>query len=100
MLDIWLLPEAVADVESAVAWYDRQEPGLGEVFEVVVEDKLSQIRERPRAFPVVLGRLRRALLARFPYGVFYLEDGQRIAVIACLHTARDPRAWRRGGSGR
>ncbi|MSR63399.1 MAG: type II toxin-antitoxin system RelE/ParE family toxin [Planctomycetes bacterium] len=99
-MDLWLLPEAIADVEGALAWYGRQEPGLDEIFEAVLEDKLIQIRERPRAFPVVLGRVRRALLARFPYGVFYFEDGQRIAVVACLHTARDPRAWKRGGAGR
>jgi plasmid stabilization system protein ParE len=100
VLEIWFLPEAIADVEHAAGWYGQQEPGLGEVFEAVLEAKLTQIASRPRAFPVVLGRVRRAVLARFPYGVFYLEEGERVAVIGCLHTSQDPRTWRRRSEGR
>jgi plasmid stabilization system protein ParE len=99
VVEIWFLPEAIADVEHASGWYGRQEPGLGEVFEAVLGDKLIQIAGRPRAFPVVFGGVRRALLARFPYGVFYLEEPERVAVIACLHTAQDPRTWKRRTEG-
>ncbi len=40
-----------------------------------------------------LGDVRRALLKRFPYAVFFriAEDG--LQVLGCFHTSRDPRRW-------
>ncbi|HEX6882674.1 MAG TPA: type II toxin-antitoxin system RelE/ParE family toxin [Planctomycetota bacterium] len=99
MRSVWFLPEAVSDLEEAAGWYSRQELGLGEVFEAAVEAKLTQVASEPRAFPVALGRIRRALLSRFPYGLFYLEEADRIVVVACLHAAQDPRSWKRRAGG-
>jgi hypothetical protein len=39
--------------------------------------------------------MRRALLRRFPYGVFFEVAETEIVVYAVFHCARDPRAWRR-----
>ncbi len=33
------------------------------------------------------------MLRRFPYGVFYLTEGERIVVIACFHASRRPKPW-------
>jgi hypothetical protein len=33
---------------------------------------------------------RRALLARFPYALFYRAEPDRVLVIACFHAKRDP----------
>jgi hypothetical protein len=38
--------------------------------------------------------VRRALLGRFPYAVYYRLDSDIIDVIACLHTRRSPSRWR------
>jgi len=41
------------------------------------------------------------LAKRFPYGIFYVVEPQRIVVLAVLHTARDPQVWQaRAGSSR
>jgi plasmid stabilization system protein ParE len=45
--------------------------------------------------PRVDNRIRRAALHRFPYGIFYILDGETIRVIAILHRARSPEQWRR-----
>ncbi len=42
------------------------------------------------ASPILFRRLRRRLLHRFPYGVFYLYDPSLIRVLAILHSSRDP----------
>jgi hypothetical protein len=43
---------------------------------------------------VVLRDIRRQLLKRFPYGLFYrLIEGQ-VVVVACFHAKRSPRVWR------
>lgn len=99
MRSIWFVPEAVSDLEEAAGRYAGREPGLGEIFEAAVEDKLIQVASELLAFPMVFGRIQRALLSRFPYGVFYLEEPERIVVIACLHAAQDPRTWKRRAGG-
>jgi toxin ParE1/3/4 len=45
--------------------------------------------------PRVDDSIRRAALHRFPYGIFYLVDGDTIRVLAILHRARSPEHWRR-----
>jgi plasmid stabilization system protein ParE len=38
--------------------------------------------------------IRRALLSRFPFGIFYrLEGGAVVVVLAILHGSRRPRSW-------
>jgi hypothetical protein len=38
--------------------------------------------------------VRRALLRRFPFGVFYRAEPSRIVVIGILHGSRDPKVWK------
>ncbi len=66
---------AAADVAEAAAWYDERQPGFGEVFLAAVDVLLDQIVEHPLRHRVAHASLRRALLPRFPYGVFYRVEG-------------------------
>ena len=56
-------------------------------------EMLEVIEAHPERFPIISGRTRRALLRRFPFGVFYILEPDRVAVTACLHGRRDPRRW-------
>lgn len=86
--------EAASDVVSARAWYDAQHPGLGDGFLRSLEKVIGLVSELPDAFPELAVGLRRALLGRFPYAIYYRVDGDGIDVIACLHTRRSPSRWR------
>jgi hypothetical protein len=48
-----------------------QRPGLGDDLGVVVGLAIDRIREFPDAYPEVLPTIRRAVLSRFPYSLFY-----------------------------
>lgn len=41
----------------------------------------------------VIPRVRRALLPRFPDGLFYAVRGDLVHILAVLHDARSPRRW-------
>lgn len=88
-------PEAEDDVADAFAWYEEQSRGLGSHFLLCVEAALSQIKRHPDASPVVHRQIRRALLRRFPYGVFYLLEDTRILVLAVFHAKRSPALWKK-----
>lgn len=89
--------EAAADVALASEWYDAQRPGLGGAFVDALERGIDLISDLPEAFPEVAVGLRRALLGRFPYALYYRLDGEVAEVIACLHTRQSPTRWRNRG---
>jgi toxin ParE1/3/4 len=39
--------------------------------------------------------VRRVLMKRFPYALFYLIQEESIVVVACFHAKRDPIDWLR-----
>jgi plasmid stabilization system protein ParE len=92
---VYVRPEARDDIEQASTWYERQRPGLGDNFLEQVLDALDRIAENPETYPVVHRQTRRAVLRRFPFGVFYRVEDDAIVVIAIMHGSRDPRAWQR-----
>jgi toxin ParE1/3/4 len=90
---VWM-SEAAAELQQARAGYDDIRPDLGERFAVAVEAAAEAIAQRPLQFPVIHRGRRRAGVRRFPYGIFFEVQENRIVVIACFHAKRDPRQWR------
>jgi plasmid stabilization system protein ParE len=90
---IVLRPEAGADLEDAQSWYEAQRPGLGDEFLAEVDALFRRIEARPLQFPKHFGELRRGLLRRFPFSVYFLKERRRIVVIGVLHQRADPLRW-------
>jgi plasmid stabilization system protein ParE len=93
-VEVRLRPEAEQDLAEAARWYEERRPGLGLEFLDEALATFSAIAERPLASAAVYGSLRRALLHRFPFGVFFLVDDDGAVVIGVLHGIRDPRRWK------
>lgn len=70
-------------------------PASGREFLAAVDTAIAAIRRHPTAYQLVDPTMRRALLRRFPYGIFFEVAGTEIIVYAVSHGARDPRSWRR-----
>lgn len=83
-------PFAKLDVAVAALWYERQRVGLGGEFTHAIREQIATIVERPKTFPVVRKKeIRRALVDRFPYAVYFIATEHRISVIGVLHTSQD-----------
>ena len=89
-----LRPEAERDIGEAAEWYDRQRAGLSLQFRTALDRIFSSIEEGPLLYAPVYRDLRRALVRRFPYGVFYVSRPEGVFIVAVLHTARDPKLLR------
>ena len=86
--------EAEADIKDAYQWYESQRKGLGESYLLCIEEALSRISRTPQTYAVIYKNIRRALIHRFPFGVFYIEGEQNIIVLAVLHARRNPQSWK------
>lgn len=84
---------AADEVAEAYAWYEDEEPGLGERFLHAVADAAGRAAAEPALYPVVRGDVRRILVGPFPYGLFYRVLREQVVVVACYHLHRDPRGW-------
>jgi plasmid stabilization system protein ParE len=90
-----LRKEARDEIEDAFEWYRGQSPLAALRFLVAVDEALARIREQPETFPLATGTLRRTLLRRFPYAVYFKVYDRTISVVGVVHGHRHPRAWRR-----
>jgi toxin ParE1/3/4 len=85
--------EAEADLAEARHWYNEQRPGLGDEFLAAVRATIQRIRRVPLAFAVAYRECRSALVARFPYVVYFRIHGDLVSVLAVMHGHRDESVW-------
>ena len=94
--------EAKADILEIVVYYEEQQVGLAEHFLGSLAGTVERARLYPEQFREIDSGVRRAVFPRpFRYNLYYRpepEAGQLI-VLAVVHQARDPQAWKRGRSG-
>ena len=62
-------PEAVAELERAMVWYNQQRLGLGDSFFQEITTAVIRIRDAPNTWPVYERGTRRFLVHRFPFAV-------------------------------
>jgi plasmid stabilization system protein ParE len=84
-----LHPIAEAELVEAMRWYADRGTGLGDALEASFSEMIDMISRNPRAYPVMAGNLRRAVLKRFPYNVVYSITEGEIQVVAFYHGRRD-----------
>ena len=84
---------ALREIGEAQEWYELQSPGLGEEFLAAMELQLKRLEQAPLLYAEVIPSVRRALLPRFPYGLFYVVRENLVHVLAVLHDARNPSRW-------
>jgi len=73
-----LTPEAEFDLDEAHLWYQRQAPRLAANFLAVVNTALASIQRHPEAYALVDPTMRRALVRRFPYAIFYEVEATEV----------------------
>lgn len=83
-------PAAVEDLTEAAKFYDSHVSGLGTDFLEEVNHTVSRIANSPVRYATVRGNIRRCMLRRFPYGVYYRETNDEIRILVIKHHSRHP----------
>jgi len=87
-------PDAERELREAVEYYEDIEGGLGYDLSVEVYAAIQRAVAYPRAWPVLEGEIRRALVRRFPYGVLYAEQEEALLIVAVMNLRREPGYWK------
>lgn len=84
---------ARSELIEAAAWYESKQPSLGTEFIAEIDRCLVLAAQQPLIYAVVYQGLRRVTTKRFPYGVYFRSNAQRLVVVAVFHSRRDPSVW-------
>lgn len=92
-LPVVLRDEAWKEFDDAFDWYNAQRAGLGLEFLAEVQRVFNRIADTPLIHPIVFADIRKAVVWRFPFAVFYRPHPDRVEVVAVFHSSRDPSIW-------
>lgn len=93
--DLIVRRRAEAQAFRARNWYESQLEALGQNFVVELDHAVRKAHENPQHYQIVHREIRRVLLRRFPYAVFFVAEQTRVIVLAILHQYEDPAKWKR-----
>ena len=82
---------ASAEVEAAISRYAQPEINQASAFVKDLERTEAHLRALPALYQKIEGEIRRAVLRRFPYPLFYVIEREEVIVLACMHQHQKPR---------
>jgi plasmid stabilization system protein ParE len=88
--DIQILPEAWGDIIKISSYYSTISDDLSLEFEHFLFASLDNIRMLPAICPIKYKNVRRKLLRKFPYAIYFLEYESFIRIIAVIHQRENP----------
>jgi plasmid stabilization system protein ParE len=77
-----------------IVWYRERSPQLGRQFRDALDAAIERLRQNPLGYQVLFRELRRAIVRRFPYAVFFKSLDETVVVVAVQHMRRDPAIWK------
>jgi toxin ParE1/3/4 len=96
-LPVVLRQKAKAEFDNAIDWYERQQLGLGPEFAERVEAVFDRISATPDMHAMVYRDVRKGLVRRFRYSIYYRVRTDRVVVLAVFHNKRNPNIWKSRG---
>ena len=81
---------AEAELIRAVRFYETRVSGLGMEFLAEFDHCVEVIVEAPQRWRVVSADLRRYLMPRFPYGLYYRIEGDEVRLLVVKHHSQHP----------
>lgn len=88
-----LRPRALAEIQAARDQYALL--GHGDSFLDELDSVFEVIQAMPLRFPIVYGKIHRALLRRYPFAVFFRirPNTEHVVVLAVFPQRGDPARW-------
>jgi toxin ParE1/3/4 len=92
-------PEAEAEFDSEISWYEGREAGLGDRLEGEVLVAVDESADTPEAWPPWPGwdrepPVRSRGVTGFPFRVVYCVEDGLLTIVAVAHAKRRPGYWR------
>jgi toxin ParE1/3/4 len=94
MLNVVYRPEAEAELLDAVSYYGTEDTSRGDKFLQTIHRHVLEIAEHPMRFPTAGGAIRRCVVRKYPFIIFYRPTRDHVRILAIAHTSRNPEYWK------
>ena len=81
---------AFFEIEDAKEYYNLQNSTLGDTFKNDIKRSIESIKKFPNLYPNITNDMRRCVLHRFPYSIFYAITDNTILILSVAHQHRKP----------
>jgi plasmid stabilization system protein ParE len=90
-MNLEMIPQAQQDTRDAADYYRAQRAGLDKEFLIANDEAVERIAANPILFERIRSNIRRCLVDRFPYGVYFrMPNKDTIRIIVAWHHSRHP----------
>ena len=86
--ELIIKPIVFDDAEEAINYYEQKLKGLGNRFYNSLLASLEEIQNSPLNYTYIKKPVRRHIVSKFPYKIYYLVSEQTIYVIGISHAKR------------
>ncbi len=86
-----LSQNARLEIEESKEYYNLQKETLGDEFKRDIQSAIDNIKKSPNLYPNISENIKRTLLHRFPFSIFYTIKEDTILILAVAHQHRRPR---------
>ncbi len=86
--------EAERDIGEAYGWYSAHAPEVATALLDAIGAALERLAEAPASFPLCHRDVRRLVMPRFPYVIYFRIRRDCAEVIGVMHGRRAPATWR------
>jgi len=82
---VYVRRSAKVEITEAQTWYETQQSGLGLEFLSALAQVIDRLAETPLIYQLAHRNVRRAIVRRFPYFVWYRVEERTVTILACTH---------------
>ncbi len=83
-------PKANKDIYKIALFYEEKSLGLGRDFILCLDATIERIKRNPLIYSKYYKEYYRALLRRFPIGIFFIVLNDLISVVSVMDLRQDP----------
>ena len=90
-MNLIISKKAQIEIELSVDYYNLQKKDLGNIFKNNIMYFILNIKEFPNLYPNVDKDIKRCLLHKFPYSIFYTIRDDKIIILSVAHQHKKPK---------
>lgn len=89
-MKIILSEQAKFEIEDSEEYYNLQQENLGNTFKSDLKDSIRNIEKFPNLYPNINEKIKRSVLHRFPFSIYYTVKTDYILILSVAHQHRKP----------
>lgn len=84
---------ALKELNEVYSFYELEIEGLGEKFTDEIVSSTKRISNFAEAFPIITNEVRKCVIRKFPFNLFYSIEKDFILILSVAHQHRKPFYW-------